>query len=103
LEAENAKETPVSHLELRGLKVPSGWSVFDYIFYQFWLREAVDSGKIEMNIDKSSEFVEMALRKMIKDGKPTPILVIDEIQRLFANESVDYVESSLEFLKIGFE
>jgi Cdc6-like AAA superfamily ATPase len=100
LEAENAKGTPVAHLELRGLNVPSGCSVSDYICYQFGLEAAVDSGNIEMNIDESTKYFEEALRKMKKDGKPSPILVIDDIQVLFANKSSDYVKSSLKFLAL---
>jgi Cdc6-like AAA superfamily ATPase len=100
LEAENAKGTPVAHLELRGCRSPSGCSVANYICYQFGLSNAVIFGNIEMNIDESAKYFEKALRKMKDDGKPTPILVIDDIQILFANESLDYVESSLNFLEL---
>jgi hypothetical protein len=104
LEAENAKGTPVAHLELRGLNVPSGCSVSDYICYQFGLEAAVDSGNIEMNIDESTKYFEEALRKMKKDGKPSSILVIDDIQVLFANKSSDYVKSSLKsFLYLAWK
>jgi hypothetical protein len=102
LEVENKKGTPVAHLELRGRdlnNIPAGCSVSNYICYPLGLESAVDSGKIVMDIAESSEYVEMALRKMKADGKQTPILVVDDVQTLFDADAVDVV-SSLKFMAL---
>lgn len=53
------------------------------------------------NIGESAEYVEQALRKMKEDGKPIPILVIDDVQTLFDQQVVNNnVSSSLQFLAL---
>ncbi|KAI3655983.1 hypothetical protein MP638_002721, partial [Amoeboaphelidium occidentale] len=100
--AEKEKGTPVAHICLRGIElhdIPSWRSVANYVCYQLGFNNAVMNQTIGINVTESTDYVERALRKMRDEGKPTPIIVIDDAQTLFNEDAVDFV-SSREFLGI---
>jgi hypothetical protein len=102
LYAEKEKGKPVAHISLRGIgihDIPPGCSVANYVCYQLGFNNSVLNQTIEINVTESTVYVERALRKMRDEGKPTPIIVIDDAQTLFNEDAVDVV-SSREFLGI---